>query len=123
MKLGAQVIIFSQSNRMPHRQNVEGAAELQMLGLRGEPQAELHQVGQAFVALALKVVFRHPQRMVPELIHGLRHIAHGCKDFAQALAGIATVIGWGPIETDIVEIDLSDIKNMEAFDHVGRLLT
>lgn len=53
-------IIFGQSNGVPHRQNVEGAAEFQAPGLRGKPQAELYQVGQALVALTLEVVLRRP---------------------------------------------------------------
>src|SRR5260370_29039153 len=63
-------VVFSQPNGMPHRQNVEGATELQTLGLRGKSQAELHQVGQAFVALALEGVLARPQRGVSEFIHG-----------------------------------------------------
>ena len=56
-------VVFRQPDRVPHRQHVERAAELQALGLRGQPQAELHQVRQAFITLALEVVFRGPQRI------------------------------------------------------------
>ena len=113
-------VVFGQPDGMPHRQDVEGAAELQALGLGGEPQAELHQIGQAFVALALEVVLGRPQRVVAEIIHEPRHFARRFKDLAQALVGIAALVGGRSLETDIVELDLADIDNVESLDHVTR---
>ena len=105
---------------MPHRQHVEGAAELQALGLGGEPQAELDQVGQALVALVLEVVLGGPQRVVAEVVHELGDVARGQEDLGEALVGIAAVVGGRAVEADIVELDLADIEDVEAFDHVTR---
>ena len=63
-------VVLGQADRMPHRQHVEGAAELEPLGLGGEPQPELDQVGQALVAFALEVVLGRPQHVVAEPVHG-----------------------------------------------------
>ena len=57
-------VVLGEPDRMPHRQHVERAAELQALRLGGEPQAELDQVGQALVAFVLEVVLGGPQRVV-----------------------------------------------------------
>ena len=102
---------------MPHRQHVERAAELQALRLGGEPEAELHQVRQAFVAFVLEVVLGGPQRVVAALVHHLGNVARGEEDFAEALVRVAAVVGRGAVETDVVEVDLADIEDVEAFDH------
>src|SRR5262252_9319408 len=102
---------------MPHRQDVEGTAELEALGLRGQPQSELDQVGQALVALALEMVLGRPQHVIAETIHELRHLARGGKGLPQAFRGIAPVVGWRAGKTDVVELDLADIEHMEVFEH------
>ncbi len=78
---------------MPHRQHVEGAAKLQPLGLGGEPQPELDQVGKDLVALALEMMLGGPQHVEAELVHELRHVARGEEGLAQPLVGIAPVVG------------------------------
>ena len=102
---------------MPHRQHVERAAELQALRLGGEPEAQLHQVGQALVALVLEVVLGGPQRVVATLVHDLGDVAGGEEDFGQALVGVAALVGGRAIEADMVEVDLADVEDVEAFDH------
>src|SRR5262249_10227297 len=116
-------IIFRHADRMPHRQDVERAAELEPFGLGGEPQAELDQVGQALVALALEVVLGGPQHVVAEAVHGLRDVAGGEESLAQPLVGIAPVVGRRTVEPDIVELDLADIEDVEVLDHCPRYAT
>ena len=110
-------VVLGQPDRMPHRQHVERAAEFQALGLRGEPQAELHQVGQALVAFVLEVVLGGPQRVVAELVHHLGDVARGEEHLAEAVVGIAAVVRRRAVEADVVEVDLADIEDVEAFDH------
>ena len=44
---------------------------LRRVGLGGQPQRELDEVGKDLVALALEVVLGRPQGVVAELVHGL----------------------------------------------------
>src|SRR5271166_4041739 len=53
-------VIFGQPDRMPHRQDVEGATEFQTFGLGGEPQAELDQIREDLITFALKMVLGGP---------------------------------------------------------------
>jgi hypothetical protein len=110
-------IVFRQPDRMPHRQDVEGAAELEALGLGGEPQPELDQVRQALVALALEMVLGRPQHVVAEAVHGLRHVARGEEGLAQPVVGIAALVRRRAGEPDILELDLADIEDVEVPDH------
>ena len=110
-------IILSQADRMPHREDIEGAAELEPPGLGGEPEAELDQVRKALIALALEMVLGGPQHIVAQPVHGARDVAGGGKDLAQPLIGVATVIGRRARKADIVELDLADIEDVEALDH------
>src|SRR5262249_17417188 len=110
-------VIFRQADRMPHRQDVEGAAELEALGLGGEPQAELNEVGKALVALALEMVFGRPQHVVAETVHELRDVARGGEGLPQAFGGIAPVVGRRAGKADIVELDLADIEHVEVSNH------
>jgi hypothetical protein len=104
---------------MPHRQDVKGATEFQALGLGGEPQAKLDQVGEDLIALTLKMMLGGPQHVETELIHELRDIARGVESFTQALVRIAPFIRRRAVETDILELDLADIQNVKFSDHAG----
>ena len=82
-------VVLRQPDRVPHRQHVKAAAELQPLGLRRQPQPELDQVREDLVALALEVVLGGPQHVVAVLVHHLRDVARGEERLAQPLVGIA----------------------------------
>ena len=110
-------IVFRHADRMPHRQHVKRAAELQPLGLRREPQPELDQVWEDLIALALEMMLRGPQRFETELVHELGDVARGEERLAQPLVGIKPLVGRRAGHADIVELDLADIKHMEFFDH------
>jgi hypothetical protein len=109
--------ILGEADRMPHRQHVEAATELQPLGLRREPQAELDQVGEHLVAFALEMMLGGPQHVEAELVHGLRHVARGEERLAQALVRIAPLVRRRAVAADIVELDLADIEHVEFPDH------
>ena len=111
-------VVLGQPDRVPHRQDVEGAAELQAPGLGGEPQAELDQVGKDLVAFALEVMLGGPQHVEAELVHELGDVARGEEGLAQPLVRIAPVVGGRAVEPDMVELDLADIENVEFPDHV-----
>ena len=61
--------VLGQPDGVPHRQNVEAAAELQALGELRQPHAQHQQVRDRFVSLALEVVLGHPQGVVAQVFH------------------------------------------------------
>src|SRR5262245_58110161 len=63
------------------------------------------------------MMFRRPQHVVAEAVHVLRDIAHGRKDLPQALVGITPIVGGRAGYSDIVELDLADIEDVEVPDH------
>src|SRR5215467_13030097 len=112
-------VIFSQPDRMPHRQNVKGATEFQAFGLGGEPQPELDQIREDLITFALKMVLGGPQHVETELIHELCDVARRVESFAQAFVRIAPLIRRRAFQTDILELDLADIQNVKFSYHAG----
>ena len=110
-------VILGQPQRVPHRQYVEGAAELQALGLGGEPQPELDQVGEDLVALALKMMLGRPQHVEAEFVHELSDVARGEERLGQLSVGIAPLVGGRAVDPDIVELDLTDVEDVKLLDH------
>ena len=110
-------VVLGEANRVPHRQDVEGATELQALGLGGKPEPELDQVREDFVALALEMMLGRPQHVEAELLHQPGDVARGEEGLGEPLVGIAPLVRRRAAEPDIVELDLADVKHMELVDH------
>src|SRR5690242_17558441 len=106
-------IVFGEPDRMPHRQHVKGATEFQPVGLSGEPQAELDEIGEDFIALTLEMVLGSPQHVEAELIHQLRDLPRGMESFPQSLIRIAPLVRRYPFQADIFKLDLTDIQNVK----------
>ena len=113
-------IVFGEADGVPHRQDVEAAAELQPLGLRRKPQPGLDQVRDDLVALALEMVLGHPQDVEAEFVHRLGDVLGGREHLAQPLVGIAPVVRRRAGKPDVVELDLADIEHVEFADHALR---
>ena len=43
--------------------------------------------------------------------------ARGAEDLGEALVGVAALVGGRAVEADVVEVDLADVEDVEAFDH------
>ena len=86
-------IVLGQPQRVPHRRDVEAAADAQALGDVREVHGQHQDVGDALVALVLEVVLGQPERVVAELVHhlgdGLGLLEHG----GQLLVGVAPLVG------------------------------
>src|SRR5262249_42692911 len=78
---------------------------------------ELNEVRKNLVTLALEVMLGGPQHVEAELVHELGNFARGEIRLAQPLVGISPLVGRGAAKTDIVELDLSDVEDMEFTDH------
>jgi len=102
---------------MPHRDHVEGAAELEAPGLGGEPERELDEVREALVAFVLEVVLRRPQRVIAELVHQLGDVARDEERLAEPLVAVAPGVGGRALHPDVLELDLADVEHVESLDH------
>jgi hypothetical protein len=110
-------VILGEADRVPHRQYVERAADLELPRLGGEPQPPLDQVGDALIAFALEMVLGRPQAVIAQLVHHPGDRARGLEHLGEPLVRIAPVVGRRAVAPDIVELDLADIKGVEPFDH------
>src|SRR3989442_1403882 len=110
-------VVLGEADGVPHREDVEGAAELEAPRLRGEPERELDQVRETLVALALEVVLRRPQRVVPELVHQLGDVPRGEEHLAQPLVAVAPGVRRRALRSDVLQLDLADVERVESFDH------
>ena len=66
-------VVLGEAQRMPHRRDVEAAADPQVPGEMRQVQRHHQHVGDALGAFRLEVVLGHPERAVAEPIHQLRH--------------------------------------------------
>src|SRR2546428_5430 len=110
-------VVLGEADGVPHREDVEGAAELEAPRLRGEPERELDQVRETLVALALEVVLRRPQRVVPELVHQLGDVPRGEEHLAQPLVAVAPGVRRRALRSDVLQLDLADVERVKSFDH------
>src|SRR2546430_8894566 len=107
-------VVLGEADGVPHREDVEGAAELEAPRLRGEPERELDQVREALVALALEVVLRRPQRVVPELVHQLGDVPRGEEHLAQPLVAVAPGVRRRALRSDVLQLDLADVEDRKS---------
>src|SRR5262245_33248629 len=112
-------VVLGQPDRMPHGQDVEGAPELEALGLRGKPRRVEDQVRDDLVALVLEVVLGRPQTVVAQLVHGPRHVPRREVGLGDALVRVAPRVGRRAAGADVVEIDLSHVERGELADHLA----
>jgi hypothetical protein len=104
---------------MPHRQHVERAAQLEPLGLSGEPGPQQDEVGEDLIALVLEVVLGRPQAVVAQLVHVLGDVLGGVKGLRQPLVPVAPVVGRRSLEPHVLQLDLADVEYREFGDHLA----
>ena len=112
-------VVLGQPDRMPHREHVEGASELEPPRLGREPQRELDEVRKHLVAFALEVMLGRPQGVVAEVVHQLGDVARREERLAQLVVGVATGVGRRPVQSDIFQIHLADVEHVESLDHLA----
>ena len=89
-------VILGQAQRVPHRRDVEAAADFQGFGQVREVNREHQQVRDHLVAFVLEVVFGQPQRVPAETVHQRRdalglaeHAGQLALEKRRSLAGVA----------------------------------
>jgi hypothetical protein len=112
-------VILGEAHGMPHREDVEGAAELEPLGLGRQPRAEENEVREHLVALVLEVMLGRPQAVVTVLVHELSHVPGGVVRLDQPLVRVAPVVGGRPLQPHVLQLDLPDVEDREFRDHLA----
>ena len=111
-------VVLREAERMPHRGDIEPAAELDSLGQVRQVDAQLHYVGDALVAFRLEVVLGHPEHVVAELVHEdahrLRLVEHG----GEALVGVEPVVGGGGGEANVLKVNMPGEQASELVYHL-----
>ena len=63
-------VVLREAQRVPHRCDVEAAADLDVVGDVAKVDRFHQQIADALVALALEVVLCHPEGIVALIVHG-----------------------------------------------------
>ena len=111
--------ILGQPQRVPHRGNVETAAEVEVLGQVGQVDVQQEEVGDALVALGLKVMFRHPQGIVAAGVHNFGNGLGLVKGGGQIFVGKGTVVHRCAAVTHVVHIDMAGVQAVKLGNHSG----
>ena len=104
-------VVLREPERVPRRQDVERAAQLEPLGLAREPGVEEDQVGEDLVALALEVVLCRPEAVEAELVHQLRQLLRRLVRLDQPLVWVPPLVRRLPIPADVFELDMADVED------------
>lgn len=107
-------VILGEPQWVPHRGDVKVATELESLGAVREMECHIRDT---FVAFALEMVLSHPERVVAEPIHQLRHRLSLVKDGAEMLVRKAAVIYRNTAIANIVHIDMASKRAVEFCYH------
>ncbi len=100
-------VVLGQPQRMPHRRDVEAAADIETPGEVGEVQRHHHDVGDALVAFALEMMLGHPEGVVAETVHELRHALRLVEDGGELLVRIAPLVGGRRVLAHVAKVDVA----------------
>ena len=85
--------------------------------------AQLQEIGDALVALALEVVLSHPEGVVAGPVHelsdGLGLVEHG----REPLVGEPPVVDRGRVEADVVQVHMARVQAAKLGDHAQPLIS
>ena len=109
--------VLGQAEGVPHRGNVETAAELEVAGQMRQVDIQHQQVGDALVALGLEVVFRHPEGIVAAGVHSFGNGLGLVKGGGQVFVGKGTVVHRRAAVADIVHIDMAGVQAVKLGNH------
>ena len=110
-------VVLGQPQRVPHRRDVETAADLEVLRAVREVQRHQEIVGNALRAFALEVMLGHPEAVVAEAVHELGHGLGLAQRRRQVRIREAPVVDGRAAIADVVEVGMAGIKAVELGDH------
>ena len=116
-------VVLGHPERVPHRRDVEAAADLDVLGEVAEVQGQHQDVRDALVPLALEVVLGQPEDVVAGPVHELGDGLALREDRRQVLVGQPAVVDGRAVEALVVQIDVAREQAAEARDHGAKSST
>ena len=110
-------VVLGEAQRMPHRRDVEAAADLQALGDVRQMQRHHQHVGDALIAFGLEVMLRHPECVVAHAVHQLGHRLGLGERGGELLVRIAAVVDRDAAVAHVLDIDMAGERTVEFGDH------
>src|SRR5437867_12589004 len=110
-------VVLGQPDRMPGRDDVEPAADLEPSRVVRDVNGQERDVRDALVALVLEMVLGQPQGLVAELVHRLRELERRVERLDHPLIGVAALVGRSARVPAVLQLDVSDVEGGEALDH------
>ena len=107
---------------MPHRDDIEGAPELEHLGVSGEVSPKQNDVGNALVSLALEVMLSHPESVESEVVHQSGHLARGVQALHEPVVGVSSLVSRRSVGANIFQVNVADVEDREVLNHAACLL-
>ena len=116
--------VLGQAQGVPHRRDVERAADADPRRHVGQMHRRHEDVRQALVPLVLEMVLGQPDRVIAEVVHGPRHGLRLLEDRREVLVGIAPLVGRRGALPHVGQIHVAGVHRGELVDHgcASRLL-
>jgi hypothetical protein len=110
-------IVLGHPDGVPHRRDIEAAADLEVRGDVAEVQGQHQDIRDALVSLALEVVLGQPEGVVAGPVHELRDGLALGKHRRQILVGEPAVVGRSAVQPLVVQIDVTREQAAKSRDH------
>jgi hypothetical protein len=107
---------------VPHRADIESAADFELPRYMREVQRHHQHIGDALVAFTLEMMLGHPERVVAHPVHELGHCLRLVEHGDQVLVWKPAIVHRNPAITDVVHVDMTGKQAVEFGDH-GRTST
>ena len=115
-------VVFRQPQRVPHRHDVEAAADLQVLRDAAQMHRHHQEVRDQLRAFRLEMVLGHPERVVAALVHALGVLHDLVQRLLQFLLRIVALVDRRALVAEILHIGGAVIGAVEFRDHRGSSL-
>ena len=102
-------VVLGQTQRMPHRCDVEAAADAQVLREMRQVQRHQQHIGNALGAFGLEVMLRHPVSAVAQAVHQLRHFFRFAQGGGQLFVRVAAIVDRRAAVADVLQVDMAGI--------------
>ena len=103
-------IVLGEAQRVPHRADVEAAADPKAFGHVREMHAQHEDVGDDLVALVLEVVLGEPQGVEAQAVHRLREGLGLREHRHEVLVRVAAVVRRSRILAHVAQIDMARVE-------------
>ena len=109
--------VLGESQRVPHWRDVEPAADVESLGHVSQVDCKHEEVGDALVALRLKVVLGHPERVEAQPVQGLGYRLRLVVRGHQVVVPEPPVVDRYSAVADVVHIHVTGVQAVKLGNH------